>query len=160
MVSRSFEERVKDRGLIIRGWAPQVLILSHPSVGGFLTHCGWNSTLESVCAGVPMITWPQFAEQFINEKLVVQVLGTGVGVGVDSVVHVGEEDMSGVKVKREDVKKAIEKAMDDGIEGHERRKRAKELGKIASNAIKEGGSSYLNLTMLIQDIMHYANAAS
>nr|WJH18551.1 phenylpropanoid glycosyltransferase UGT20 [Artemisia annua] len=160
LAESGFEERVKDRGLIIRGWAPQVLILSHPSVGGFLTHCGWNSTLESVCAGVPMITWPQFAEQFINEKLVVQVLGTGVSVGVDSVVHVGEEDMSGVKVKREDVKKAIEKAMDDGIEGDERRKRAKELGKIANNAIKEGGSSYLNLTMLIQDIMHYTNAAS
>lgn len=160
LAESGFEERVKDRGLIIRGWAPQVLILSHPSVGGFLTHCGWNSTLESVCAGVPMITWPQFAEQFINEKLVLQVLGMGVGVGVDSVVHVGEEDMSGVKVKREGVKKAIEKAMDDGIEGQERRKRAKELGKIANNAIKEGGSSYLNLTMLIQDIMHYANAAS
>ncbi|GKA74005.1 UDP-glycosyltransferase 73C6-like protein [Tanacetum coccineum] len=160
LAESGFEERVKDRGLIIRGWAPQVLILSHPSVGGFLTHCGWNSTLESVCAGVPMITWPQFAEQFINEKLVVQVLGTGVGVGVDSVVHVGEEDMSGVKVKREDVKKAIEKVMDDGIEGHEIRKRAKELGKIANNTIKEGGSSYLNLTLLIQDIMHYANATS
>ncbi|KAK9079337.1 hypothetical protein SSX86_001008 [Deinandra increscens subsp. villosa] len=159
LAESGFEERVKDRGLIIRGWAPQVLILSHPSVGGFLTHCGWNSTLESVCSGVPMITWPQFAEQFINEKLVVQVLGIGFGVGADSVVHVGEEDRFGVKVKSESVTKAIERVMGDGVEGAETRERAKELGIIARNAIKEGGSSHLNLTLLIQDIMHLANAS-
>ncbi|KAL4592105.1 hypothetical protein LXL04_005089 [Taraxacum kok-saghyz] len=153
-----YEQRIKDRGLIIRGWAPQLLILSHPSIGGFLSHCGWNSTLESVSAGVPMITWPQFAEQFINEKLVVQVLGIGVSVGVDSVVHVGEEDRFGVKVKREDVKKAIEKVMDGGIEGNVRRKRAKEYGKMANDALEEGGSSYLNLRLLIQDILHHTNA--
>ncbi|KAI3522887.1 hypothetical protein L1887_00939 [Cichorium endivia] len=160
LTESGFEERIKDRGLIIRGWAPQVLILSHPSIGGFLTHCGWNSTLESVSAGVPMITWPQFAEQFINEKLVVQVLRIGVSVGVDSVVHVGEEDRFGVKVRRESVKMAIEKVMNGGIEGIERRKRAKEIGKIANNAIKEGGSSYLNLRLLIEDIMHNANATN
>ncbi|KAK9079324.1 hypothetical protein SSX86_000995 [Deinandra increscens subsp. villosa] len=159
LAESGFEERVKDRGLIIRGWAPQVLILSHPSVGGFLTHCGWNSTLESVCSGVPMITWPQFAEQFINEKLVVQVLGIGFGVGADSVVHVGEEDRFGVKVKSESVTKAIERVMGDGVEGAETRERAKELGIIARNAINEGGSSHLNLTLLIQDIMHLANAS-
>jgi hypothetical protein len=64
---------VEGKGLIIRGWAPQVLILDHEAVGGFVTHCGWNSTLEGVTAGVPMVTWPMFAEQFFNEKLVTQV---------------------------------------------------------------------------------------
>ncbi|KAI3687856.1 hypothetical protein L1987_81559 [Smallanthus sonchifolius] len=158
LVESGFEERVKHRGLIIRGWVPQLLILAHHSIGGFLTHCGWNSILESVCVGVPMITWPQFAEQFVNEKLVVHVLGIGVGVGADSVVHVVEEDRFGVKVKHKSVKAAIERVMDDGIEGNERRKRANELGKIANNAIKEGGSSHLNLTLLIQDIIHHVSS--
>ncbi|XWS66800.1 hypothetical protein CRYUN_Cryun05aG0231800 [Craigia yunnanensis] len=112
-----FEGRIKGRGLLIRGWAPQVLLLSHPSIGGFLTHCGWNSTLEGICAGVPTITWPLFAEQFFNEKQLVQKLKVGVRVGVEAVVHMGEEDKSEVLVKREDVKKAIESLIDEGEEG-------------------------------------------
>ncbi|KAI3706688.1 hypothetical protein L6452_24605 [Arctium lappa] len=152
VLESGFEERVKDRGLLIRGWAPQVSILSHPSIGGFLTHCGWNSILEGVCVGVPMITWPQFAEQFLNEKLVVQVLGTGVGVGAQFVVHWGKEETFGVKVKSEDVKKAIAKVMDSGIDGIERRKIAQELGKIANRAIEEGGSSHMNLKLLIGQV--------
>ncbi|KAC9942905.1 hypothetical protein E3N88_45051 [Mikania micrantha] len=110
--------------------------------------------------GVPMITWPQFAEQFINEKLIVQILGVGVGVGANYVVHVVEEDRFGVKVESESVKKAIERVMGSTIEGDERRKRAKELGIISNNAIKVGGSSHLNLTLLIQDIMHLANTST
>ena len=102
-----FEERTKGRGLIIRGWAPQVLILSHPSIGGFLTHCGWNSTLEGISAGVPMITWPLFADQFLNEKLVTQVLKIGVSVGMEVPMKFGEEEKTGVLVKKEDIKRAI-----------------------------------------------------
>ncbi|KAA8516607.1 hypothetical protein F0562_016887 [Nyssa sinensis] len=151
-----FEERTKGRGLLIRGWAPQVLILSHPAIGGFLTHCGWNSTLEGVCAGVPMITWPMFAEQFFNEKLVVKVLDIGVSVGAQFVVHWSEEDKFGVTVTREAVRKAVDKIMDGGEEGEERRRRARELGEKAKRAV-EGGSSHLNVTMLIQDIMQQAN---
>ncbi|KAL7595472.1 hypothetical protein Lser_V15G28372 [Lactuca serriola] len=148
-----FEERTKDRGLLIRGWAPQLVILSHPAVGGFLTHCGWNSTLEGVCAGVPMMTWPQFQEQFYNEKLVVQVLRIGVSVGAQNVVHWGEEEKSGVQVKSEELRKAIEIVMEKGNkEGEERRKRAKELSKIAHKAIEEGGSSHCNMRRLIEDV--------
>ncbi|RZC48471.1 hypothetical protein C5167_016892 [Papaver somniferum] len=69
-----FEKRMNKKGMIIRDWAPQVTILAHPAIGGFVTHCGWNSVLESVAEGVPMITWPLFAEQFYNEKLVIEVL--------------------------------------------------------------------------------------
>ncbi|KAA0031313.1 scopoletin glucosyltransferase-like [Cucumis melo var. makuwa] len=78
---------MEGKGIIIRGWAPQVLILDHPAVGGFITHCGWNSTLEGVVAGVPMVTWPVAAEQFYNEKLVTEVLKIGVGVGVQKWVR-------------------------------------------------------------------------
>ncbi|XVF76342.1 hypothetical protein PTKIN_Ptkin13bG0258800 [Pterospermum kingtungense] len=152
-----YEERVKGRGLLIRGWSPQVLILSHQAVGGFLTHCGWNSTLEGVCAGVPMITWPLFAEQFYNEKQILQVLDIGVGVGTQQVVmQFGEEDNeSGAWVKAEDIVKAINKLMDGGEEGEERRKRAKELVTKAEKAVEQGGSSYHNITLLIEDVVQY-----
>ncbi|KAH7843751.1 hypothetical protein Vadar_020367 [Vaccinium darrowii] len=154
-----FEERVKGRGLIIRGWAPQVLILDHSSVGAFLTHCGWNSTLEGVCAGVPMVTWPLFAEQFINEKLVEVVLKTGVSVGeARSVVQLFDEDKCGAVVEREAVWKAVEKVMDGGVEAEERRKRAREFGEMAKKAVEEGGSSYLNVKLLIQDVMEQVNS--
>ncbi|KAD5803107.1 hypothetical protein E3N88_14467 [Mikania micrantha] len=152
-----FETRLKDRGLIIRDWAPQTLILLHPSVGGFLTHCGWNSVLEGVSAGVPMITWPQFAEQFLNEKLIVQVLGIGVGVGAPGVVHWGQEDEFGVTVKSEQVETAIRTVMEVGPEGIERRKKAKALAMVAKKAIKEGGSSHHNLTLLLQDLLEFEN---
>lgn len=157
LVEEKFEERVQGRGLVVRGWAPQVLILSHPAIGGFLTHCGWNSTLEGVSAGVPMICWPMFAEQFYNEKLIVQVLRIGVRVGVEVCVNWGDEEKLGVMVKREDIEKAVKKLMDEGDgEGEERRERARQVGKMAKRAV-EGGSSYLNMTLLIQHVMELVN---
>ncbi|CAL5419829.1 unnamed protein product [Camellia sinensis] len=152
-----FEERTKGRGLLIRGWAPQLLILSHWAVGAFLTHCGWNSTLEGVCAGVPLITWPMFAEQFLNEKLVVQILEIGVSVGVEKVGNILGEDKCKKLVERETVEEVVEKVMDEGIEGEERRKRAKVLGEMAKRVIEEGGSSYLNMKLLIEDVMKQVN---
>ncbi|XP_061337694.1 UDP-glycosyltransferase 73C2-like [Gastrolobium bilobum] len=148
-----FEERTKDRSLVIQGWAPQVLILSHPALGGFLTHCGWNSTLEAICAGVPMTTWPLFGDQFFNEKVIVQILKVGVRVGVEAPVKWGEEEKTGVLVKKEDVERAIDKLMDETTESEEMRKRVKVLGEMAKKAIEEGGSSHSNVTLLIQDIM-------
>ncbi|XP_024628706.1 UDP-glucose flavonoid 3-O-glucosyltransferase 7, partial [Medicago truncatula] len=76
-----FEKIMKGKGLIIRGWPLQLLIFQHKAIGAFVTHCGWNLTLESVAAGVPMITWPIAFEEFYNEKLVTEVLKIGVPVG-------------------------------------------------------------------------------
>ncbi|KAK7245046.1 hypothetical protein RIF29_39876 [Crotalaria pallida] len=148
-----FEERINGRGLVIKGWAPQLLILSHPAIGGFITHCGWNSTLEAICAGVPMITWPLFADQFWNQSLVVHVLKVGVKVGVESPVKWGEEEEIGVLVKKEDVERAIEMLMDETNESEERRKRVRELAEMAKSAVEKGGSSHSNVNLLIQDIM-------
>ena len=147
-MSEGFEERTKDRGLVITGWAPQMVILSHPSIAGFMTHCGWNSILEAVCEGVPMITWPHFADQFLNEKLIVEVLEIGVSVGVKIPFYYIKEDE--VVAKREEVEKAIASLMDEGEEGSERRKRAAEFGEKARKAMEEGGSSYDNLTLFIE----------
>ncbi|XP_057867576.1 scopoletin glucosyltransferase [Cryptomeria japonica] len=82
-----FIEEMKDRGMVIHGWVPQLLILSHPSTAFFMTHCGWNSTLESISAGVPMVVWPMGFDQFINAKLVTEHLGLGLQIceGLDAI---------------------------------------------------------------------------
>ncbi|XP_048608468.1 UDP-glycosyltransferase 73C12-like [Brassica napus] len=153
ILESGFEERIKERGLLIKGWSPQMIILQHVSVGGFLTHCGWNSTLEGITSGLPLLTWPLFADQFSNEKLVVQVLKSGVRVGVDEPMIWGEEEKIGVLVDKEGVKKAVEELMGDSDDAKERRRRAKGLGELAHKAVDKGGSSHSNITLLIEDIM-------
>jgi UDP-glucosyl transferase 73C len=148
-----FEGRINGRGLVIKGWAPQLLILSHPSIGGFLTHCGWNSTIEAICGGVPMVTWPLFGDQFLNEIFVVQILKVGVKIGVESPMKWGEEEESGVLVKKEDIERGIEMLMDETSENEERRKKIRELGEMAKKAVEKGGSSHTNITLFIQDII-------
>ncbi|KAI8025535.1 Scopoletin glucosyltransferase [Camellia lanceoleosa] len=146
-----FEERTKDKGMIIRGWAPQVLILDHPSVGGFLTHCGWNSVIEGISAGLPLITWPLYAEHFYNERLVTQVLGIGVEVGKkDWNLWI---DAAKIVVKRENIEAAVRRVMDGGDAAAEMmREKAKALGEMAHKAVQEGGSSHRNLTVLIEEL--------
>ncbi|KAG7628317.1 UDP-glycosyltransferase 73C7 [Arabidopsis thaliana] len=153
MQRSGFEERIKDRGLVIKGWAPQVFILSHASIGGFLTHCGWNSTLEGITAGVPLLTWPLFAEQFLNEKLVVHILKAGLKIGVEKLMKYGKEEEIGVMVSRECVRKAVDELMGDSEEAEERRRKVTELSDLANKALEKGGSSDSNITLLIQDIM-------
>ncbi|KAJ0966559.1 hypothetical protein J5N97_023476 [Dioscorea zingiberensis] len=153
-----FEERNEGRCLLIRGWAPQVMILGHRAVGGFVTHCGWNSTLEGVAAGVPLVTWPLGADQFFNEKLVVDVLGVGVSVGAKASMEGGEMKGStngGEIVRREMVVEAVERLMGVGEEGRRRRERAMEFGEKARRALKKGGSSHLNLVLLVDFVLDH-----
>lgn len=99
------KEKVGDRGLIIEGWAPQLSILSHPSTGGFLSHCGWNSTVEAIGLGVPILAWPIRGDQFYDAKLVRSHLKVG------HLVSTGG-DFSEM-VKRDEIMQQIEKLMGD-----------------------------------------------
>ncbi|XVE66799.1 hypothetical protein DITRI_Ditri08aG0108300 [Diplodiscus trichospermus] len=144
-----FEARIEGKGLIIRGWAPQVLILDHEAVGGFMTHCGWNSTIESITAGVPMVTWPLFAEQFSNEKLVLDVLKIGVSVGAKEWSRWAEDSKS--KLTKEDIQWAVTRLM-VGEEAEKMRNRVRELTDMAMRAVEEGGSSYTDLNALLDEL--------
>ncbi|KAF7849608.1 hypothetical protein BT93_L0482 [Corymbia citriodora subsp. variegata] len=138
-----YESRIRNKGLIIRGWAPQVLILDHEAIGGFVKHCGWNSTLEAVTAGMPMVTWPVTAEQFHNKLFVTQVLKVGVDIGV----------------KQARVEEAV-KRVPVGEEAEEMRRRAKALAEMARGAVEEGGSSWSDLEALLQELGQHRLAHS
>ncbi|XP_074305527.1 scopoletin glucosyltransferase-like [Silene latifolia] len=148
-----FESRIKEQGFIISGWAPQGLILQHKSVGVFMTHCGWNSILEGVTAGLPMVTWPSHAEQFHNEKLITNVLKIGVPVGAKKwMTRLGGDDIdSEALVNKEDIIKGIKVVM-GSQEGQEMRERAKCLAEMAKRAVVEGGSSYSDVDNLIEQL--------
>ncbi|XBH74470.1 hypothetical protein VPH35_101414 [Triticum aestivum] len=130
-------------GFIIRGWASQLLILDHPAVGGFLTHCGWNSTLEAVSAGVPMVTWPRYADQLHNEQLVVEMLGVGVSI-------TGGKDYAS---SGEAIAESIVRLMGNSEEGEAIREKAKDLGMKAMCAVENGGSSYNDVGSLMNELM-------
>ncbi|XP_047172362.1 UDP-glucose flavonoid 3-O-glucosyltransferase 7-like [Vigna umbellata] len=145
---KGFEERNAEKGLIIRGWAPQLVILAHNAVGAFLTHCGWNSTLEAVTVGVPMLTWPVLGDQFYNERLVTEVRGVAVEVGATEWRETGYGEREKL-VTRDCIEKAVRRLMDGGDEADQIRRRAQEFSDKAKQALQDGGSSYNNLTALI-----------
>ncbi|KAG6725983.1 hypothetical protein I3842_02G058100 [Carya illinoinensis] len=126
-----FEERIKQsrRGLIVRNWAPQLEILSHKSTGAFLSHCGWNSVLESLSQGVPIVGWPMAAEQAFNSKMLMEEMGVSVELtrGIQSVIEAKE------------VKRVIESAMDEHGKGGDMRKKAAEFKELIKLAVREEG---------------------
>lgn len=146
-------DRIKGKGLVLKNWAPQLSILNHPSVGGFLTHCGWNSILEGIAAGVPMITWPLTSDQFCNEKLVTQGLGIGLPVGRNKWLYWLEvgKNLKG----REVIELVVRKLMDVGDEKiAEMRKKAREYGKMAKQAFDDdnGGSTQRAVMDLFEEV--------
>nr|AMQ26114.1 UDP-glycosyltransferase 41 [Pueraria montana var. lobata] len=147
-----FEKRVQasNKGYLIWGWAPQLLILEHPAIGAVVTHCGMNTVIESVDAGLPLVTWPLFAEQFFNERLLVDVLKIGVPIGAKKWKNWNE--FGDEIVKREDIGKAIALLMGGGEESEEMRRRVKALSDAAKKAIQVGGSSHNSLKDLIEEL--------
>ncbi|KAM7489167.1 hypothetical protein LguiB_026651 [Lonicera macranthoides] len=137
----SFMEELKKQGTIVQ-WCSQLEVLSHPSLGCFVTHCGWNSTLESLTCGVPVVAFPQWTDQGTNAKLIEDVWGTGVRVTAneDGIVKSGE------------ISRCIEMVMGDGEKGDELRRNATKWKVLAREASKEGGSSYKNLKEFVQEL--------
>ncbi|XP_071719255.1 nuatigenin 3-beta-glucosyltransferase-like [Rutidosis leptorrhynchoides] len=148
---QGFEERIRktNKGLIIRDWAPQVEILQHAAIGGFLTHCGWGSVLEAVVAGVPLVTWPLTADHFEIEKLV-ELLEIGVKVGAE--VYNMSFDITSPIIEKRTIVDAIVKLQDGSIIGENMRQNLKVLSNKVKQSVQEGGSSFNNLTGLIEDI--------
>nr|CAD1824054.1 unnamed protein product [Ananas comosus var. bracteatus] len=128
-----FLERTKDVGRVVPSWAPQVSVLAHPATGGFFSHCGWNSTLESTVHGVPMIAHPLYAEQRLNAVLLAEAVGIA--------IRPRAREPYGV-VGREEIAAAAKELM-QGEKGKALHRRTKELQEAASQALTPpGGSSY------------------
>ncbi|KAL5992462.1 hypothetical protein ACLOJK_013381 [Asimina triloba] len=132
-LDQEFLEETKDRA-VIASWCPQKQVLGHPSVAAFLTHSGWNSTMETIHHGVPMLCWPSFADQQTNCRFACQVWGNGMEIGDD--------------LKRENVEGAIKELM-EGEKGKEVRKSAEKWKEQMRKAADVGGSSHSNLDRLV-----------
>ena len=138
------QEGCGDGGLVVP-WCDQLKVLSHSSVGGFWSHCGWNSTLEAVFAGVPMLTFPIFWDQVPNSKKIVEDWKIGWRVKRE----VGWQNL----VTREEISGLVKRFMDlESIEVKEMRKRAKDLEEVCRGAIAKGGSTDTNLDAFLSHI--------
>ncbi|GAB2279724.1 hypothetical protein Dimus_014364 [Dionaea muscipula] len=148
VLSDGFLERTANRGKVI-GWAPQVTVLSHPAVGAFVSHCGWNSILESLWFGVPVAAWPMYAEQQINAFRLVRELELAVEIRMDYRSQSKWTKKSNGLVVADVIENAIRKVMDidDGF-----RRKLKEMSVACREARKEGGSSYNGLGRFIDDV--------
>ncbi|XP_010503288.1 PREDICTED: UDP-glycosyltransferase 76E6-like [Camelina sativa] len=130
-----FSKMVSEKGYIVK-WAPQIEVLGHPAVGGFWSHCGWNSTLESIVEGVPMICMPFDGEQKLNALCLESVWGIGF-------------QLQG-KVERGGVERALKRLIVEE-EGADMRERALVLKEKVKASVRIGGSSYKAL----EDIVNY-----
>ncbi|XP_015165912.1 zeatin O-glucosyltransferase-like [Solanum tuberosum] len=134
-----YEERVGKRGLIVRDWAPQLEILGHESTGGFMSHCGWNSCMESISMGVPILAWPMHSDQPRNAVLVTEVLK----IGVELRDWAKRDELVSSVAVAECVKRLM-----DSAEGDEMRKRVMELSK----SVVDGGGSGREMASFIAHI--------
>ncbi|KAI3936002.1 hypothetical protein MKW92_047914 [Papaver armeniacum] len=145
IVDEEFKERVKDSGLVVTEWVDQVAILNHQSVSGFMSHCGWNSVMESICASVPILAWPMMAEQHLNARMVVEELGIGIRV-------LAENGSVRGFVTSECIEKQVRELM-EGENAKEMKKKVKQLSEEARRAMEEGGSSWFTLDQLINEVI-------
>ncbi|CAA0812997.1 UDP-glycosyltransferase 71B2 [Striga hermonthica] len=145
VLPEGFLERTVGFGKVI-GWAPQVAVLAHRAVGGFVSHCGWNSVLESVWFGVPLAAWPIYAEQQANAFQLVRELG----IAVEIKVEYNMKTCNGI-VPAERIEGAVRELM--GPENAGRRAKVRALSKTSRTVMSEGGSSYEFLGRFIDSVL-------
>nr|UYR28579.1 xylosyltransferase [Solanum commersonii] len=138
-----FEERVEGRGIMVN-WAPQLEILGHSSTGGFMSHCGWNSCIESISMGVPVATWPISYDQPFNAIFLTNLLK--IGISVKSWSHRNEV------ITASTIEKSVKTLMGT-IEGEEMRRRAVELSKQIKNSVRSGGRARKDMESFISHII-------
>ncbi|XP_058212304.1 anthocyanidin 3-O-glucosyltransferase 2-like [Rhododendron vialii] len=152
VLPEGFLERTIEIGKVI-GWAPQVAVLSHKAVGGFVSHCGWNSTLESLCCGVPMATWPIYAEQQMNAFQLVRELRLAVEIKLDYRKDFGTTNKVNL-VTANEIENGIRKLMENEDKSKEGiKQKVKELSEKSKTAVEEGGSSYNYIERFIEVVM-------
>lgn len=135
-----FQERTKGVGYLVPSWAPQLAVLGHASIGGFMSHCGWSSTLESIVKGVTLIAWPLFAEQRTNAVM----LNEDVEVALR--LKEGESGLVG----RDEIASVVKRLM-EGEEGKRLRKRAEELSHLAARSLGQDGSSIMAMSEVARE---------
>ncbi|XP_031252422.1 UDP-glycosyltransferase 71K1-like [Pistacia vera] len=143
ILPNGFLEKTKEIGLVC-GWAPQKEVVAHKSVGGFVSHGGWNSILESLWFGVPIVTWPKYAEQQLKAFQMVKDLGMGLELKLDY------KSTGGEVVSGDEIAEAIKCVMHGAKKV---RKRVKEVSENSRLAVMEGGSSFNSYRGLIDDII-------
>ena len=138
---KDFVKETSDRGLVI-SWCPQLEVLAHKSIGCFITHCGWNSTLEALSLGVPMVVMPRWTDQSTNAKFVTDIWKTGIKA---------QSDENGI-VRRDVIRQCISVVM-EGEKGQEIRKNADKWKDLARHAFDEGGSSDKNIKDFVSKLI-------
>jgi len=143
LLPAGFQERTEDRGLLVKNWAPQVDVLRHRAAGAFVTHCGWNSTLEGVVAGLPLLCWPLYAEQKLNKVRIVEAMKLGVEMRRD------DDDV----VTAEEVEAKVRWVMEDSDGARALRERAAAARDRAAEALAEGGPSREAFLEFLKDLL-------
>jgi pathogen-inducible salicylic acid glucosyltransferase len=141
----TFADKAKGRSLIVP-WCSQLEVLAHPSIGCFVTHCGWNSTLEAIGSGVPIVAMPHWSDQPTNAKYVQDVWRVGVRVPP-------APDTEGV-MRREEIEMCVRQVMEGELR-KEFKMRALEWSNKAKKAMSKGGSSDINISEFLSKFGHH-----
>lgn len=138
----NFVSETSEKGLVL-SWCNQLQVLAHAAVGCFVSHCGWNSTLEALSCGVPMVVVPKWSDQTTNSKFIADVWGVGVRAKVDGdAIFTAEE-----------IGKCIREVM-EGERGKEIRKNSLKWKELAREAVDEGGSSDKNIDDFVKQLFN------